>query len=82
MSKTQYLLYFIKILPLNLLKFFSKFNRVFKPNCIVIGGKIIENIIFVNLDDTLELIQNEKKYIKQYINKLTIIANLVFSKKL
>ena len=72
----------MKILPLNLLKFASKFNKVFKPNCIVIGGKMIENNILVNLDGTLVLIQKDKKYIRQYINKLTIIANLVFSKKL
>ena len=78
----QNLLYFINNLPLNLLKLVSKYEKVFKPNCIVIGGKIIHKIYLVNLDGTFEFTEKEKKYIRQYISKLTIIANLVLCKKL
>ena len=58
-------IYFMKTLPLNLLKFISKNEKVLKPNCIVIGGKIMQKINFVSLDDKLEFTQKEKKYIKQ-----------------
>ena len=42
----------------------------------------MHKIYLVNLDGTFEFTEKEKKYIRQYINKLTIIANLVLSKKL
>jgi hypothetical protein len=47
------------------LKFVSKNEKVFKPNCIVIGGNNMQKIIFVGRDATFESTQKEKKYIKQ-----------------
>jgi hypothetical protein len=81
-SKKENLLYLIKTLPLNSLKFIWNLHIVFIPNCIVIGGNNKQNIILTTLDTEFEYTGNAKKNIIQYINKLIIIAILVFSKKL
>jgi hypothetical protein len=64
-SKKQYLLYLIKTLPLNLLKFIWKWHIVLIPNCIAIGGNNKENNILINLETAFEYMGKAKKNIKQ-----------------